>query len=297
MPALRVQFEYPQDRAQRTAYVLGAALVASGVFHVFVWLLDGGSLAGAVSWRKPILFGLSAGVTVLSMAWVKGQLRCRSIDAFLLTGFAVALVVEVGLITLQQWRGTASHYNRSTPFDANVLLVLEVLVIFATCVIAWFTWRSFCALRGAADLVVAIRGGLVLLLLSCLIGMVIVAIGNRQQLLGLPVEQFGERGVLKFPHGIPMHAIQALPLLAWGLSRMGCDETLRRQVVGRVLVAIGLLTLFSLIQTFSGRARFEFWWPSWLVLLGALLALVAPSWGALRWVASRWTKAKPVRGW
>ena len=42
---------------QRSMLIVGAILVASGCFHVLVWFLDGGSLSGAVSWRKPILQG------------------------------------------------------------------------------------------------------------------------------------------------------------------------------------------------------------------------------------------------
>jgi hypothetical protein len=65
-----------------------------------VWLIDGGSLSGPISWRKPILFGFSAGVTVLSMGWGVGKMTRWLMDFPLLALFSAAMLVEVGLITL-----------------------------------------------------------------------------------------------------------------------------------------------------------------------------------------------------
>ena len=49
----------PVESYQRFAYLCGALLVLSGAFHAVVFLVDGGSWEGPVSWRKPIVFGLS----------------------------------------------------------------------------------------------------------------------------------------------------------------------------------------------------------------------------------------------
>jgi hypothetical protein len=46
---------------QRFLYGVGALLVASGLFHLTVFLVDGGPWAGPISWRKPATFGLSFG--------------------------------------------------------------------------------------------------------------------------------------------------------------------------------------------------------------------------------------------
>ena len=43
--------------ATKPMHGVGAVLVASGVFHVVIAILDGGSWSGDISWRKPILFG------------------------------------------------------------------------------------------------------------------------------------------------------------------------------------------------------------------------------------------------
>ena len=63
-------------------YGVGVVLVASGVFHVVIAILDGGSWSGDISWRKPILFGFSAGATMISLGWVAGKVRPRRGDSF-----------------------------------------------------------------------------------------------------------------------------------------------------------------------------------------------------------------------
>ncbi len=261
---------------QRMLFVVGAMLVLSGMVHVAVWLASDSSWSGAVSWRKPILFGFSAGATLISLGWVAGKLRRRRTDGVLLSLLGLAMLAEVGLITLQQWRGVASHFNRSTSFDATVLLGIEGLIVFVTLIIVDLTCRCFQPLPTSRDMRLAIRGGMGLLLLACLLGFVLVAYGNHQMTAGLPPETFGRAGVMKFPHGMPLHAIQQLPILAWVLRRAHVAEFRRWQAVLAGLVALILLTLFSLLQTFTGRDRFELWWVSAIPLCLASVLLLVP---------------------
>ena len=210
-----------------------------------------------------------------------GKLRRRSSDLLLFTLFGLAMLIEVGLITFQQWRGVTSHFNRATPFDAAVLAWIESLIIFATVVIFEVTRRSFQQLPTSSDMTLAIRGGMGLLCLSCLLGFVQVVHGNRQIAQGLPPEIFGEAGVMKFMHGAPMHAIQILPILAWTLKRMNMAEDQRLRAVACTLASVVGLTIFSLLQTFTGRARFDIWWMSGIVLLLSVGLLMVPTWIAL----------------
>lgn len=89
-------------RARRTAWgargcdIGGGLLVLSGLVYAAAWLARGApDLAGPVSLRKPILFGVSAGVTLLSLGWVLRHLRPRRGDALLYGSVALALVLEV----------------------------------------------------------------------------------------------------------------------------------------------------------------------------------------------------------
>jgi hypothetical protein len=118
-----------------TRLLLGAgALVAlSGVAHLLVRASVGGPLTGPVSWRKPIAFGLSVGVALLSFAWVTSCLPERRATKPLAWLIVVMLVVEVGLIDMQQWRGVASHFNLATPFDGAVFNLTGALIVRASC--------------------------------------------------------------------------------------------------------------------------------------------------------------------
>lgn len=44
---------------QTVSWVIGGALILSGLFHLGVFLVDGGAWEGPISWRKPVTFGLS----------------------------------------------------------------------------------------------------------------------------------------------------------------------------------------------------------------------------------------------
>lgn len=257
---------------QRIAYAVGTLLILSGCVHVLVWLADGSSLSGPVSWRKPILFGFSAGVTVLSIGWVASKIKARRGDSLLVASFSVALLGEVGLISLQQWRGVPSHYNRSTPFDASVHFWMEWLVVFATVVIFDLTLRTFRGLQSSRDMRLAIQSGMWLLLVSCLLGFALVQHGNQQQALGKAPEVVGAAGVAKFPHGVPIHAIQMLPVLAWLFARLGVADRHRLLGVASAVGGLVTFTVFSLVQTLSGRARFDLT-PVPAVILGLAATL------------------------
>lgn len=210
--------------AQTTFVVAGAVLMMGGLFHILVWLFLGGTLEGPVSWRKPVLFCLASGVTAISLAWLSGALERTRWDNPLALIFSLALLGEVGLICLQQWRGVPSHFNRSTAFDATVLQWIKGLVLVVTLVIAVMTVRSFGRLQLTRDMVLAARSGMVLLMISCLLGFVSELHGERQLMLGKPPDIYGDGGEMKFAHGMPMHAIQVLPLIAFGLSLTRLDK-------------------------------------------------------------------------
>ena len=64
---------------QKFLYFTGGLLLVSVVFHTGVLIVTGGSLAGDVSWRKPILFGEAFGLNALSLAWVMTFLPKRRV--------------------------------------------------------------------------------------------------------------------------------------------------------------------------------------------------------------------------
>ncbi|MEU8143590.1 hypothetical protein [Nonomuraea sp. NPDC048901] len=107
----------------RLWYVIGLLLIVSGLVHLGVLVLDGGPWDGPVSWRKPFTFGVSFGLSVLSLTWVSQFIRLRRRNVFLGV-FAAASVVEVALISVQAWRGVPSHFNMSTDVDSLIARTL-----------------------------------------------------------------------------------------------------------------------------------------------------------------------------
>ena len=133
----------------RVSLAIGGALIASGIYHLVLLWMTSADWSGPVSLRKPGLFGVSAGMTVWSIAWVLTQLVPRRNDPLFATLLSVGLLLEVGFITMQQWRGVPSHFNRTTPFDATIESIMLGLILLVTVGIAWlvaalvFRWFGF----------------------------------------------------------------------------------------------------------------------------------------------------------
>ncbi|NUT98834.1 MAG: hypothetical protein HOY78_43215 [Saccharothrix sp.] len=197
----------------RVAYRVSALLFLSGLVHLVVFFVDGGPWEGPVSWRKAVTFGVSFGLTLASYTWVAGFVRLRPVWLGIFTG---ASAVEVALISLQAWRKVPSHFNESTTFDTLVTRALTVggitlVVCVVALAVAVFTAPLPPAMRlaarvGTASLVVAMAFG------------------------GLMIAERG--GSWKLAHGVAMHGVLLLPLLAWLLDFTTWDDRRKVRAVG-----------------------------------------------------------------
>ena len=267
-------------RCQWTLGIAAGLLIASGLFHVPIWFLSGDPWEGPVSWRKPILFGLSTGLTLWSMAWLYPRWQPGKLDLLLSGILAGSMLGEVGLIALQTWRNEASHFNHSTMPNAIIEVSMTILITTAFAVITWFARRSFQSLNATEDIRLAVRGGMVFLLLSCLIGFAILSHGYQQRTLGANPSIYGRAGVTKFPHGIAIHALQILPVACWCLSRAGISLLWRVRFTALGIHGFAILLMFSILQTLAGHSRFDVDRFSILLVIVALalpLALL-PRW-------------------
>jgi len=265
------------DRRAWPLAVLGAVMVASGIAHLPVWAVLGGPWEGPVTWRKPILFGISGGLTAISLGWIWSMLPSRRGDAPLAAATAWALFVEVLLIGVQQWRGVGSHFNRDTPLDSFLFDAMGVLIVAVTLVIADLTLRL--GLRrpaAAADMLLAARVGMLLLLVSCLLGIWVGMHGETRIDQGLDPTRLGAAGVPKFPHGVVIHAVQWLPMLAWALRRAGITTASRVWLVAMASAGSTLFLIYALVQTALGRSRFDTVPVTAAILVAAVLCLAAP---------------------
>jgi hypothetical protein len=108
--------------AQRLGYLVGGALILVGLGHLAAWLVVGGAWAGPVSLRKPTTFGISFGLTTITLAWVTGHLRITDRTRWLLLGpLAAATSYEVAWVVVQNARGTPAHFNDTTPLGRGAV--------------------------------------------------------------------------------------------------------------------------------------------------------------------------------
>jgi hypothetical protein len=246
------------DLRARPLAMWGLLLVASGLVHAGLWAITGGPWEGPVTWRKPILFGISGGLTSLSMGWAWSNLPRWRFDTLLARSATLALVVEVALIDLQCWRGVASHFNRTTRLDSLLYDAMGLLILWVTGVIIVITVRFFRQpVSLPADMLLAVRTGLVYLVISCLLGIWVGSNGDLRVQAGLQPEQFGPAGVPKFPHGVVIHALQWLPLLAWATARANFSAATRLRLVSLASRATGLLLVYAVAATLLGYPRFQ----------------------------------------
>ncbi|MFL5993241.1 MAG: hypothetical protein ACJ736_02745 [Streptomyces sp.] len=228
----------PGDRSARTrlerlCHATGVLLVLSGLAHLVVFAVDGGPWDGPVSWRKPVTFGVSFGVTLIAVAWVTSYLRVGPrLRALLLAVFAADCVVEVGGITLQAWRGVPSHLDMETPFDTAVSMTLAVgggilVVLLTVFAVVSFRHRP----SGPAGMDLAVRSGFAILLVALASGAAMIARGVVLTRTGHQEAAYHSTAPLKPLHGVSLHAVLVLPALVWLLSRTPWSEPLRRRIL------------------------------------------------------------------
>ena len=236
-------------------FVAGAVLIGSGLFHLAWMWATNSEWSGPLSPRKPGLFGISGGLTIWSIAWVLKQcIPCRYDQVFARL-IAAGLVVEVGLITLQFWRGVPSHFNRRTTFDGAIESTMLVLIFLVTAGVAWLCWRSFWLIQMAQARSIAIQAGMWLLLVSCGLGFMTTILGEINIANGRSPETWGRAGVLKYPHGAALHAIQTLPMVAALLHGLRISNA--ANIIWKLAFSHVFFLSYAIWQTLRGRSRFE----------------------------------------
>jgi hypothetical protein len=230
---------------ERACYLIGAVLIVSGLFHLGVFALRGGPWFGPVSWRKPTTFGLSFGLSLISITWVASYLRLGDrARAWLLGIFAVDCILEVAGITVQAWRQVPSHFNTETPLDTVIAMSLAIggaVLIIVLGALAVVAWRG--RIDAAPSMRLAIRAGFALLLAGLATGAAMIAKGEILIREGNRQAAYDTAGSLKWVHGVTLHAVLVLPAFAWLLSRLPRGE---RDQVRLVKIAIGVYAVAAL---------------------------------------------------
>jgi hypothetical protein len=234
-------------RVERVGYITGALLFVSGLIHFTILVVGGGSWLGPLSWRKPTTFGLSFGLTLITIVWVVSFLRLgERARTWLIGAFTLTCALETSLVTLQTLRGVPSHFNLETAFDGLVARTLAAGGLTLVVIIIALTFASF---RGRAaeplSLLIAIRIGFVVLIASMVVGGLMIARGMTLVVAGDPQAAYATGGALKPIHAVTMHAILVLPALAWVLSPAPWSE--RRRIAAVLSAAAGYIAITAVV--------------------------------------------------
>jgi len=234
---------------ERFGYAVAAVLFVSGSVHVVVFLADGGSWEGPVSWRKAVTFGLSFGMTLACLVWVSSYVAMGPVVRRVLLGvFAGASVAEVAGITVQAWRNVPSHFNYEDGFST---VVTGMLAGGGAVIVASVLTLTILSLRAAPDTApsmrLAVRAGLVILMGAMVTGAVMIAVGVTLVNGGDQQGAYETAGWLKPTHAVTMHAVGVLPALAFVLACTNLDERRRARIVGCGVWAYGLAALVTVV--------------------------------------------------
>ena len=278
---------------QRLAYLVGVVLIATGLVHAAIWAVVGGSAAGPLSWRKPTTFGISFGLTTLTLGWVATYLPVRPRTGWVASCLLCAsTTVEVVWVSLQHARGVPSHFNTATVLDNDLFIMGGVAIVITLLVVAAMTLAAFTRLTAAPPQALAIRSGLVGLLAGMGVGAWMIVHGLALVDAGAdPLTQsmstYGAAGAMKDAHAVPLHAIQVFAVLAWLLSFSGLSQ--RRQLWLVAIAVVGYAALFGtvLLRTVGGLGPFDLCSVSTAAYLIATVLLATVAIAAVAGVARR----------
>ncbi len=278
-----VSFRPASSHALKVAVGAGAFSLLVGVAHGLAYFIISDAVwSGPVGLRKPAVFGVSIAVTLWTLVWVAGVLRSPPrLMAWVLHLMSASLLIELVVIAGQRARGTASHFNLGTPFDAALWSLMGAAIGLFTVlavIVAFESWRRPPEDAGTRA---AVRAALLLFVLAQGSGQILAVHGTGAVLADgafdparlATASTWGTAGDLKLPHAIGLHLLQVLPLLAGALRPLAATA-----VPWIWTGAAGGFGVFAVMQgqALLGRAPGDLSTVAAMLLGGSLAALVLP---------------------
>lgn len=166
---------------------------------------------------------------------------------------------EVVWVSVPRWRGVASHFNFDTTLDFLLFLLGGVAIVVTVTVIVALTVLAFTAMQAPPSMALAIRAGLLILLVAQGVGgwMIGHGVGPASDGQSVDLTTFGAAGVMKVPHAVSMHAVQVLPALAWLVSFAAVNERRRLFLVRTAALGYLALVMVGLLQAAAGVAPLD----------------------------------------
>ena len=281
--------------------LVGLMLITLGIALVGL-LVDPRIVTGAPAWMKPAKFAISIAVYGATLIWLLRYLQDRPILVRVISWIAaIGFTIEMALIALQVVRGTTSHFNMATPFDAMVFRIMGGVIIGMWLLTLFVAILLFRRQFAAPAIVWGVRLGLVAALLGMAVAFLmpqpspaqraaIAATGSSPTFgahsvgvedggPGLPVVGWSTTGGdLRVAHSVGLHGMQAGPIAGWLLASFA-PGWLSARGRGRLAIIAGVawigLTFLLLWQALRGQSLIA---PDALTLgaaLGGLLIMFA----------------------
>lgn len=241
----------------RPLMVAGVVMLATLAATLVGLVVDERVITGAPAWLKPAKFAVSIAIYCVTLVWLLGFVEGhRRLVSTIAWGTAIALVVEEFIIAGQALRGTTSHFNEATTFDATLWKAMG-----ASIVVAWLLNLTTAVLLIRQRLPNPVFAwGLRLGVLVSFVGMGTAfwmagidahSVGVADGGAGLPIVGWSTvGGDLRGAHFVGLHALQLMPLVGWLLARPAMD----RLGVGR---RVGLVWTAALL--YLGLVLLLFW--------------------------------------
>ena len=289
----------------------GLLMAVLTLFFLAGIFIDERVISGAPAWLKPSKFGISITLYTLTLTWILGFVdrtstwKRRAVNA--IAWIAVAtFAIEMTAIVTQVIRGTSSHFNAGSAFDAALVATMGITILVLW--LANFVAALLLLLQrfDSPAFGWSLRLGLLLTILGMGLGFLMTD-PTAQQLAswreGQPVTVIGahsvgvpdggdgmpitgwstEGGDLRIGHFVGMHALQVIPFVGWFVSRRRRLAASSRALVWIAATGYGGLTLLLTWQALRAQPLIH---PDALTvgaLLGLLFAVAAAALVAVRY--------------
>ncbi|MBW0104170.1 hypothetical protein [Pseudonocardia sp. KRD291] len=314
---------FPSPRAtlsrHRPLMVLAVAMAALTVVGVVGMVADPRTVTGLGAWDKPTKFAVSVAIYAVTWSWLAEEVRSRRGRARGVhaagTVAAVLLAVEMVVIVVQAVRGTTSHFNVSTPFDAAMWTAMAVSIVVVWLATMYLAAGLFGLRGGDPARTFAIRSGAVLALVGMGLGFLMTSPTTAQladfrgiagaHTVGLPDGGPGlallgwstAGGDLRVPHFLGMHALQAIPLLLIGLELLAArggvlaSSATRLRLVGIGTAAYAAVVALTTWQALRGQPLVA---PDAVTVSALAVIVVAAAVGVALVLRSSGTRPRPA---
>jgi hypothetical protein len=242
------------------------ALIHAGLAVVMLagLALDNREILGLNPWIKPLKFALSISIYLATMALFMAMLPQQNTALFrAAVVIAGTMLIEIVLISLQAARGTTSHFNTATAFDAAIFAAMGIAVAINTVAVVYVLWQYIAQPPTVAPAYLwGIRLGLVICIVASPQGFMMASrgahtVGAADGGPGLPFVNWStEFGDMRIAHFVGLHALQVVPLVGYlasgGNNPDKCTPISMLWVFGVAGLVAGAM-VFAWLQAMAGR--------------------------------------------